>query len=37
VADALADETSIDRIIFCCFGAPSRRHHEVALAATQRD
>jgi O-acetyl-ADP-ribose deacetylase len=37
VADALADETSIDRVIFCCFGAPSRRHHEVALAATQRD
>jgi O-acetyl-ADP-ribose deacetylase len=37
VADALADGTSIDRVIFCCFGAPSRRHHEVALAATQRD
>ena len=37
VADALADETSIDRVILCCFGAPSRRHHEVALAATQRD
>lgn len=37
VAAALQDRTSIDRVIFCCFGAASRQHHEAALAAAQSD
>lgn len=37
VAAALQDGTSIDRVIFCCFGAASRQHHEAALAAAQSD
>jgi O-acetyl-ADP-ribose deacetylase (regulator of RNase III) len=37
MAAALAADTSIERVVFCCFGAPSRRHHEAALAAAQSD
>jgi O-acetyl-ADP-ribose deacetylase (regulator of RNase III) len=33
VAAALEGGTGIERVVFCCFGAPSRRHHEAALAA----
>ena len=31
VTAALADETSIERVIFCCFGTASRQQHESAL------
>ncbi len=34
VSAALADKTSIERVVFCCFGAPSRQHHETALGRT---
>ncbi len=37
VRTALADATSIERVIFCCFGAASRQHHEAALAAARGD
>jgi O-acetyl-ADP-ribose deacetylase (regulator of RNase III) len=37
VAAALADTTSIERVVFCCFGAPSRQCHEAALAAARCD
>jgi O-acetyl-ADP-ribose deacetylase len=37
VRAALADATSIERVIFCCFGATSRHHHEAALAAARGD
>jgi O-acetyl-ADP-ribose deacetylase (regulator of RNase III) len=37
MAAALAADTSFERVVFCCFGAPSRRHHEAALAAAQSD
>ena len=30
VAAAL-DEAAMERVMFCCFGAPSRAHHEAAL------
>jgi O-acetyl-ADP-ribose deacetylase (regulator of RNase III) len=33
VLDALNDAAAIERVVFCCFGAESREHHEVALAA----
>ena len=36
VLDALADSLSIERVVFCCFGADSRKHHEAALAAAAR-
>ena len=32
VLTALAEASSIERVVFCCFGAESRRHHEVAFA-----
>jgi O-acetyl-ADP-ribose deacetylase (regulator of RNase III) len=32
VLAALAEEGSVERVVFCCFGADSREHHEVALA-----
>jgi len=32
VAAALHEATGIERVVFCCFGAPSRAHHEAALA-----
>jgi O-acetyl-ADP-ribose deacetylase len=37
VAAALAQAPSIERVVFCCFGAASRRHHEAALAAARVD
>ena len=33
VRAALPDFPSIERVIFCCFGAESRQHHEAAFAA----
>lgn len=33
VLDALADSPSIERVVFCCFGEASRKHHEAAFAA----
>jgi O-acetyl-ADP-ribose deacetylase (regulator of RNase III) len=33
VLAALEDTTAIDRVVFCCFGETSRRHHEAAFAA----
>jgi O-acetyl-ADP-ribose deacetylase (regulator of RNase III) len=32
VLAALAEAGSIERIVFCCFGAESQRHHELAFA-----
>jgi len=37
VAAALSQAGSIKRVVFCCFGAASRQHHEAALAATRGD
>ena len=37
VKAALSEATSIERVVFCCFGAASRQHHEAALAATRGD
>jgi len=37
VATALSQAASIERVVFCCFGAASRQHHEAALAATRGD
>jgi O-acetyl-ADP-ribose deacetylase (regulator of RNase III) len=37
VADALSQAASIERVVFCCFGAASRQHHEAALAAARGD
>jgi O-acetyl-ADP-ribose deacetylase len=34
VLAALADAPTIERVVFCCFGADSRKHHEVAFAAS---
>ena len=31
VLAALAEAGSIERVVFCCFGAHSRKHHELAL------
>lgn len=33
VLDGLRAGKSVERAVFCCFGADSRRHHETALAA----
>jgi O-acetyl-ADP-ribose deacetylase len=34
--DAVLDQAdSIERVVFCCFGAESREHHERALAAVR--
>jgi O-acetyl-ADP-ribose deacetylase (regulator of RNase III) len=33
VRDALAGLPGIARVLFCCFGEESRRHHDAALAA----
>ena len=35
VLDALATTDDIARVIFCCFGAASREHHEAALEAAR--
>ncbi len=32
VLAGLAETTAIDRVVFCCFGAESREHHESAFA-----
>jgi O-acetyl-ADP-ribose deacetylase (regulator of RNase III) len=37
VLDALAATTEIERVVFCCFGSESRRHHEAAFAAARGD
>jgi O-acetyl-ADP-ribose deacetylase (regulator of RNase III) len=37
VTAALGQAASIERAVFCCFGAASRQHHEAALAATRGD
>ena len=37
VAAALGQAASIERVVFCCFGPPSRQHHEAALAAARGD
>ena len=34
VREALPESPAIERVVFCCFGAESREHHEAALAAT---
>src|SRR3990170_1470306 len=33
VLAALDDTTAIERVVFCCFGEASRRHHEAAFAS----
>jgi O-acetyl-ADP-ribose deacetylase (regulator of RNase III) len=35
VREALADFPSIERVVFCCFGAQSREHHEAAFMAAK--
>jgi O-acetyl-ADP-ribose deacetylase (regulator of RNase III) len=37
VAAALSQAASIERVVFCCFGAASRQHHEAALAVARGD
>jgi O-acetyl-ADP-ribose deacetylase (regulator of RNase III) len=37
VVDALHAAPAIERVVFCCLGAASREHHEVALAAALED
>jgi O-acetyl-ADP-ribose deacetylase (regulator of RNase III) len=37
VAATLGQATAIERVVFCCFGAPSLKHHEAALAASRGD
>ncbi len=32
VLAALAEPGSIERVVFCCFGADSRKHHDIAFA-----
>ncbi len=33
VLDALGEAGTLERVVFCCFGAESRKHHEAAFAA----
>jgi hypothetical protein len=35
VLDALGETGSIERVVFCCFGAKSREAHEAAFAAVR--
>lgn len=35
VLAALDDTTEVERVLFCCFGAESREHHEAAFAAAR--
>jgi O-acetyl-ADP-ribose deacetylase (regulator of RNase III) len=35
VLTALDEAVSVERVLFCCFGAESREHHERALAAVR--
>ncbi len=37
VRAALPDAPSIERVVFCCFGGESRKHHEAAFAATMSE
>ena len=37
VLAALAGDATIERVVFCCFGASSREHHEAAYAAAVAD
>jgi O-acetyl-ADP-ribose deacetylase len=32
VLEVLTDQAAIERVVFCCFGAESRDHHQAALA-----
>ena len=36
VLAALPDAPSLERVVFCCFGAESREHHAVAFAHLTR-
>jgi O-acetyl-ADP-ribose deacetylase len=36
VLAALAEASAMERVVFCCFGADSREHHEAAFAAAAR-
>jgi O-acetyl-ADP-ribose deacetylase (regulator of RNase III) len=33
VAAAFDGDARVERVVFCCFGAPARQHHQAALAA----
>lgn len=35
VLATLKDNESLERVVFCCFGEASRRHHEAAFAAVK--
>jgi hypothetical protein len=35
VLAAIRETDAIERVVFCCFGADSRGHHERALAAVR--
>ena len=35
VLDALGGTGTVNRVVFCCFGAESRMHHEAALTAAR--
>jgi O-acetyl-ADP-ribose deacetylase (regulator of RNase III) len=37
VLAALAEESPIERVVFCCFGGESRRHHEAGFAELSDD
>ena len=37
VLDAVSDGGPIERVVFCCFGAKSREHHEAAFATVRND
>ena len=37
VLDALSHSTAMQRVVFCCFGAESRKTHAAALAASVTD
>ncbi|MCJ7528268.1 MAG: O-acetyl-ADP-ribose deacetylase [Methyloceanibacter sp.] len=37
VLDALSHSTAMQRVVFCCFGAESRKTHAAALAASVAD
>jgi len=37
VADFLDRDSSIEKVVFCCFSEESARHHERALAEQRKD
>jgi O-acetyl-ADP-ribose deacetylase (regulator of RNase III) len=37
VLDALGTSDTVERVVFCCFGAESREHHERAFTAARND